>query len=316
MEFGAVFKSKNEYSEDFFVLLPCCGKREVLKWVMKEGMIARKMECCKCGSDMQLKERERKTDGFEWICKKRGKNGAHEISRSVRRGSWFERSHMSFCEILRLTSMWFGKAKQKYVRRVCGIAKETATDWYSFNREVCMVRMMSDDMCDKLGGPGKIVEIDESLFGKMKYGRGRPVNGKWVFGGVERGSSKCFFRVVPDRSKETLFPIIRDWVLPGTTIISDCWAAYKCLEDEGFQHLSVNHSLTFVDPETGAHTNAIEGTWSGIKKDLPRKHEKNNFDSYLAEYMWRRRHGHLQTDAAFKEYLQDVIKVYPPNCKA
>ena len=128
------------------------------------------------------------------------------------------------------------------------------------NREVCMVRMLGDDLCEKLGGYGKIVEIDESVFGKMKYGRGRPVNGKWVFGGIERGSNKCFFRVVEYRKKETLLPIIRDWVLPGSTVISDCWSAYKCLEDVGFQHLSVNHSLNFVDPETGAHTNSIEGT--------------------------------------------------------
>ena len=56
-----------------------------------------------------------------------------------------------------------------------------------------MVKMLSDDLREKLGGYSKIVEIDESVFGKMKYGRGRPVNGKWVFGGIEKGSNKCFF---------------------------------------------------------------------------------------------------------------------------
>ena len=37
----------------------------------------------------------------------------------------------------------------------------------------------------KLGGGGKIVEIDESKIGKRKYHRGHVVAGQWVFGGIE-----------------------------------------------------------------------------------------------------------------------------------
>ena len=59
-----------------------------------------------------------------------------------------------------------------------------------------------------LGGKGVIVEIDESKFGKMKYGRGKPVDGQWVFGLIERSTDKCVFKVVKDRSKATLLPII------------------------------------------------------------------------------------------------------------
>ena len=33
----------------------------------------------------------------------------------------------------------------------------------------------------------------------------------------------------------------------------------------GLEYWQVNHSHTFVDPLTGAHTNTIEGTWHGLK---------------------------------------------------
>ncbi|GFX23180.1 putative transposase-like protein [Trichonephila clavipes] len=83
------------------------------------------------------------------------------------------------------------------------VNKNTVVDWYMFCHEVCMLACVKESA--KLGGVGEIVEIDESLFGKMKYGKGRRVNGKWVFGGVQRESKKCFFSVVESRTKEELF---------------------------------------------------------------------------------------------------------------
>ena len=50
-----------------------------------------------------------------------------------------------------------------------------------------------------IGGPGVEVEIDESKFGKIKYNRGRQVEGHWVFGGVERVTGECFMVEVARR---------------------------------------------------------------------------------------------------------------------
>ncbi len=96
-----------------------------------------------------------------------------------------------------------------------GIGQKTAIDWYNFIREVCAHHLLDHPIV--IGGPGKIVEIDESKFGKRKYHRGRHTDGHWVFGGVERDThmKKSFIVVVPDRTKETLLPIIQQFILPG-----------------------------------------------------------------------------------------------------
>ena len=53
-----------------------------------------------------------------------------------------------------------------------------------------------------LGGRGKAVEIDKSMFGnKQKYNCGRVSEGQWVFGMVERDF--LVFRF-PDHQQETL----------------------------------------------------------------------------------------------------------------
>ena len=104
-----------------------------------------------------------------------------------------------------------------------------------------------------------IVEIDESLFGrKRKYNKGRYIPRQWVFGIVERGSRKTFFKVVNDRSSDTLVPLIRSWVTPGSTIYSDDWRSYRNLQDFGYKHGVVVHTREFVS-QSGVCTNTIEG---------------------------------------------------------
>lgn len=109
-----------------------------------------------------------------------------------------------------------------------------------------------------MGGVGKIVDIDEAKIGDQKYSRGRLIEGKWLFDGIEPNLGRIFIVSVATRGYETLLPIIKEYILPGSTIISDCWCTYQCLEFEGFQHYTVNHTYNFIDSNTGAHTQNIE----------------------------------------------------------
>ena len=90
-----------------------------------------------------------------------------------------------------------------------------------------------------------------------------------MFGMVERTKERrMILYPVEKRSAQTLIPLIRWFVHPESTIFSDKWKAYFSIR-EYFEHLSVNHSKHFVDPDTGVHTNTIEGNWNGIKMKTP-----------------------------------------------
>ncbi|KII70970.1 putative transposase-like protein [Thelohanellus kitauei] len=92
--------------------------------------------------------------------------------------------------------------------------------------------------------------------GKNKQDRGHSVNRAWVHGDVERTEERRLFLIeVPDRTEATLLGIIRTHVLPGSIIMTDCFRSYHNL-NEFYTHFTVNHSNTFKDPETGAHTNS------------------------------------------------------------
>lgn len=53
----------------------------------------------------------------------------------------------------------------------------------SFCRDVVMIALLRNP--NKIGGPCKTIEIDESKFDKLKFNRGRRVEGQFVFGGFE-----------------------------------------------------------------------------------------------------------------------------------
>ena len=95
---------------------------------MKEGLIAKRAECPKCGCDIKLYEKPGRADGYEWRCRKHRQLNEHDIKRSVKRDSWFESSHLSILQMLKVTKYWHGKCPQDFVRNELGVHEHAIVD--------------------------------------------------------------------------------------------------------------------------------------------------------------------------------------------
>ena len=127
---------------------------------------------------------------------------------SMHQKSWFSGSRLSIEKVLSLTYAWAHKFTTTQAVQETSLdgettSTETVIDWYNYCREVWADRIMNHH-AGPIGGPRTTVEIDESKSGKMKYHRGRKIEGKWIFGGLCRETKACFLVPVERRDKETL----------------------------------------------------------------------------------------------------------------
>ena len=123
-----------------------------------------------------------------------------------------------------------------------------------------------------------------------------------------------YMRVVTRRDAATHLPIIRRFLHPGSIVWSDEWRAYSqvTMLPNVASHSTVNHSVTFIDPTTGTHTQNAESYWNRINIKLKKMRgcHEHQLPSYLDEFMWRERHGNTAR-AAFDNICRDIALKYP-----
>ena len=212
--------------------------------------------------------------------------------------------------------------RREVSRQGTTLSQETIADWQSYCREVCMAdldRRFTDQ--GRIGGETSYVQVDEAKIGKRKHHVGRIVDGSWIFGMIDMFTGDLRIEILQDnkRDEQTLKQAIEKHIKPGTTIISDQWLGYINLSRPDhnnpnatwYNHMTVNHSQNFVDPDTSANTQLIESTWRSIKKQICRGGvHKDALGDHLCEYLWLRRCSRQNLDP-FNEFIQAIVRLHP-----
>ena len=155
------------------------------------------------------------------------------------------------------------------------------------------------------------VEADETYVGgrgrNNKRGRGAE-NKTAVFGMVQR-KGKVKARVVPNVKSKTLLPIIADTVKQGSNLITDEFRAYSRVQQNGYNHYSVQHAIKqYVKGRI--HTNNIEGFWSQLKRSIDGTHHfvsAKYLQNYVNEFAYRYNHRHASV-SLFDLILGQVVR--------
>lgn len=283
-----------------------------LQWLAKRRLLRNTFLCDNCGNLCTIHMHARSIDGRRWSCRR------CNVRKSIRDGSFFAGSHLTLKQIIIMMYCWSYDMPQDVMKHEAEVTtNHTVVDWCNFMREECAVWLENNP--DEVGGfdnngESLVVEIDESKYFHRKYHRGQWHDGHWVFGGIERGSGKCFLVEVANRTAATLEPLIQRYILPGTHIMSDGWPSYANIEriDNGiYIHDVVVHQRHFVDPDDrNIHTENVENMWMRAKRKLRRQFGTSRalFTSYLHEFVFRNR---FRNEDMFQTLLHIVSENYP-----
>jgi hypothetical protein len=135
--------------------------------------------CPQCPRVMSEERRPDYKLGFRWRCRRRTCNGP---IKSPLENTFFSRSQLSFLKIFRLIVCWYFRISVTQAILHCEVDNRTAVDFYKLCREICRVVHTHDEV--QIGGPGDVVEVDESHLFTPKHHRGRPLalRALWDYG--------------------------------------------------------------------------------------------------------------------------------------
>ena len=272
-----------------------------LKFLQRRGVLKTSMSCSSCNASMNLQPctQSKSADLFIWYCKPCRKYT------NVRTGSVLSGKNLTLKSFLLL--IFFCSCKDMsnvLISQIIALSENTVADWRQIIYSNVARFLLANPTL--LGGPGVVVELDEAKFGKRKYHKGAYREGMWVLGAIDRQTQNCFLIPCPNNKRDaaTLMPIITQWILPGSIVHTDEWRAYSGLTQAGYTHQTVNHSIQFVDPAAGTHTNTQEGLWHHVKRTVV---GSRNLEFSLIDFIFRRRFkatgGNMQIVNCFNGYL-------------
>ena len=245
-----------------------------------QKLVSGSTACAVCGGSIRF----RRSVSYGWCSTYRKKIRPKATT-------WFRGSKLSYQQVFLLARCWQQRQSPGATRLATGLSDATINRWFWRFRAL----IPKDDSSEMLSG---IVEVDESWFGKRKFG-GQTI----VMGGIERDTKRLKLQVIEDTDQATFEAFLEANVTRDSLVVTDCAAGYNDIGFLGYGHEAWNHSKGHF-----AGTNHIESTWSAMKRYLrklygciPTKHIQ------LILNEWMARHNNLRLFASPQDYLELTV---------
>ena len=101
---------------------------------------------------------------------------------SLLTSSFFQKAKLPIRDILVLMWIWSCGIRSRPASEFSGFPRITIIQYYRYFRDIVSWKLLQNDDIFVLGGPGCVVQIDESVITKRKYNRGRIIPQRWILG--------------------------------------------------------------------------------------------------------------------------------------
>ncbi|MGE0530925.1 MAG: IS1595 family transposase [Hyphomonadaceae bacterium] len=259
--------------------------------------------CPKCGGEGYALNGVKDKKGRERLGLKKCR--ACRAQFTLRIGTIFEDSHAPLHIWLQAIALMAASKKgisSNQLSRVLGVQLKTA--WHMSHR-IRMAMAPARGSLPPMGGAGRVVEADETYFGKselqtdvrldgkpMKRRKSSHRNRRAVVALVERGGSARTFHV-DDANIATVQKIIRENVDRQSRLQTDASPLYTAVGKEFAEHDSVRHTMgEYVKYRDGEaiHNNSAESYFSVFKRGMKGVYQhvaEKHLHRYLAEFDYR-----------------------------
>ncbi len=250
--------------------------------------------------------------GGEYVTKRPGRYrcGAKECRKdfSTTTGTVMEQSHVGLSKWLWVFYQMCASKKgisAHQIRRSLGVSMKAA--WFMAHR--VREAMKAGGLAAQLGGPGKVVEVDETYHGKIaeaageyskrrkgsttKRGGRRSIGDKRaIVTLVERGGKARTFHVA-NADLPTVQQIVRENIAKESRLHTDGSGLYIVVGREFAEHASVDHSqeeYVRYEPTGPVHNNSAESYFSVFKRGMKGVYQhcqEKHLHRYLVEFDFR-----------------------------
>ncbi|KAG0438877.1 hypothetical protein DMUE_2823 [Dictyocoela muelleri] len=83
--------------------------------------------------------------------------------------------------------------------------------------------------------------------------------------------TRVYTTIIPDKSRNTILPIIMRQVAPNSVITTDEHSSYQKINTYDYQHDTICLKYNFINQVTGANTQAVESFHNELNVEIKRR---------------------------------------------